>query len=280
MNKGVQLVLDAVVDYLPCPLDINDGTITGTDPDDEEKVITLKQDPDEALGAIAFKIMTDPFVGRITFVRVYTGTLKSGSYVFNSVSGEKERIGRLLQMHANNRTEIEEIPAGNIGAVVGLKGTKTGDTLCNDTHPIVLERMNFPEPVISISVEPKTKADQEKMGVALNKLAEEDPSFKVYTNPETNQTIISGMGELHLEILVDRMKREFKVEANTGAPQVAYRETITQPVIDQQGVHKKQTGGRGQFGDVTITFEPISAEERKADPELKDETIFENKIVG
>jgi elongation factor G len=234
MNKGVQLLRDAVVDYLPCPLDINNGKIHGTDPDDETKAVTLKQDDKEALGAIAFKIMTDPFVGRITFVRVYTGTLKSGSYVLNSVSGQKERIGRLLQMHANNRTEIDEIPAGNIGAVIGLKDTKTGDTLCDENHPIILERMNFPEPVISISVEPKTKADQEKMGIALNKLAEEDPSFKIYSNPETNQTIISGMGELHLEILVDRMKREFKVEANTGAPQVAYRETITQAVIDQQ----------------------------------------------
>ena len=213
---------------------MSNGEIKGTEPDDSEKEVTLKQDPKDALGAIAFKIMTDPFVGRITFVRVYTGTLKSGSYVLNSVSGQKERIGRLLQMHANNRTEIDEIPAGNIGAVIGLKDTKTGDTLCDETHPIVLERMNFPEPVISISVEPKTKADQEKMGVALNKLAEEDPSFKVFSNPETNQTIISGMGELHLEILVDRMKREFKVEANTGAPQVAYRETITQAVVDQQ----------------------------------------------
>ena len=213
---------------------MNNGEIKGTDPDDSEKEVTLKQDPKDALGAIAFKIMTDPFVGRITFVRVYTGTLKSGSYVLNSVSGQKERIGRLRQMHANNRTEIDEIRAGNIGAVIGLKDTKTGDTLCDETHPIVLERMNFPEPVISISVEPKTKADQEKMGVALNKLAEEDPSFKVFSNPETNQTIISGMGELHLEILVDRMKREFKVEANTGAPQVAYRETITQAVVDQQ----------------------------------------------
>lgn len=280
MNKGVQPLLDAVVDYLPCPLDINNGEIHGTDPDDETKTVVLKQWPNEALWAIAFKIMTDPFVGRITFVRVYTGTLKSWSYVLNSVSGQKERIGRLLQMHANNRTEIDEIPAWNIWAVIGLKDTKTWDTLCDENHPIILERMNFPEPVISISVEPKTKADQEKMGIALNKLAEEDPSFKVTTNPETSQTIISGMGELHLEILVDRMKREFKVEANTGAPQVAYRETITQAVVDQQWVHKKQTGGRGQFGDVTITFEPISAEERKANPYLKDETIFENKIVG
>ena len=267
MNKGVQLVLDAVVDFLPSPLDINDGTITGADIDDDEKKITLKQDPTESLGAIAFKIMTDPFVGRITFVRVYAGTLKSGSYVLNSISGERERIGRLLQMHANNRTEIDEIPAGNIGAIIGLKDTKTGDTLCDENHPLVLERMIFPEPVISISVEPKTKADQEKMGMALNKLAEEDPSFRVSSNPETGQTIMAGMGELHLEILVDRMKREFKVEANVGAPQVAYRETITQEVKDERGVHKKQSGGRGQFGDVTITFQPISPEMRQADPE-------------
>ncbi len=281
MNKGVQLVLDAVVDFLPSPLDINEGTITGTDVDDAEKKITLKQDPNESLGAIAFKIMTDPFVGRITFVRVYSGILKSGSYVLNSVSGERERIGRLLQMHANNRTEIEEIPAGNIGAVIGLKDTRTGDTLCDEAKPIVLERMVFPEPVISISVEPKTKADQEKMGMALNKLAEEDPSFRVSSNAETGQTIMAGMGELHLEILVDRMKREFKVEANVGAPQVAYRETINQTVVDERGVHKKQSGGRGQFGDVTITFEPITPEMRAADPEgLKSETVFVNKIVG
>jgi elongation factor G len=281
MNKGVQLVLDAVVDFLPCPLDINNGTITGTDVDDHDVSITLKQDPNESLGAIAFKIMTDPFVGRITFVRVYAGTLKSGSYVLNSVSGQKERIGRLLQMHANNRTEIEEIPAGNIGAVIGLKDTKTGDTLCDEAKPVVLERMEFPEPVISISVEPKTKADQEKMGMALNKLAEEDPSFRVTTNSETGQTIMAGMGELHLEILVDRMKREFKVEANVGAPQVAYRETITQAVTDERGVHKKQSGGRGQFGDVVISFEPITPDMRQADPEgLKEENVFLNKIVG
>ncbi len=281
MNKGVQLVLDAVVDLLPSPLDVKNGTISGTDPDDSTKEITLKQDPNESLGAIAFKIMTDPFVGRITFVRVYAGTLKSGSYVLNSVSGEKERIGRLLQMHANNRTEIDEIPAGNIGAVIGLKDTRTGDTLCDENHPVVLERMTFPEPVISISVEPKTKADQEKMGMALNKLAEEDPSFRVSSNAETGQTIMAGMGELHLEILVDRMKREFKVEANVGAPQVAYRESITQAVMEERGVHKKQSGGRGQFGDVVISFEPITPEMRIADPEgLEDENVFINKIVG
>jgi len=280
MNKGVQLVLDAVVDYLPSPLDVNEGTITVSDEDDIEKKITYKQNKDEPLTALAFKIATDPFVGRITFVRVYSGTLKSGSYVYNPVSGQKERIGRLLQMHANNRQEIEEIPAGNIGAVIGLKDTKTGDTLCEVDKPVVLERMTFPDPVISISVEPKTKADQERMGMALSKLAEEDPSFRVTSNPETNQTIISGMGELHLEIIVDRMKREFKVESNVGAPQVAYRETITQPVVDAEFKHQKQTGGRGQYGHVIITFEPITAEERKANPEFKEENVFINKVVG
>ncbi len=280
MNKGVQLVLDAVVDYLPSPLDVNEGTISGTDVDDVEKKITFKQDPKEPLTALAFKIATDPFVGRITFVRVYSGTLKSGSYVFNPVSGQKERIGRLLQMHANTRQEIEEIPAGNIGAVIGLKDTKTGDTLCDAEKPVILERMEFPEPVISIAVEPKTKADQEKMGMALNKLAEEDPSFRVTSNAETGQTIIWGMGELHLEIIVDRMKREFKVESNVGAPQVAYRETITMPVADQDTKHSKQTGGRGQYGHVVISFEPISAEERKANPDFKEENVFVNKIVG
>ncbi|MFA6090713.1 MAG: elongation factor G [Candidatus Gracilibacteria bacterium] len=279
-NKGVQLVLDAVVNYLPSPLDVNEGTITGSDEDDHDKKITYKQDKDEPLTALAFKIATDPFVGRITFVRVYSGTLKSGSYVYNPISGQKERIGRLLQMHANTRQEIEEIPAGNIGAVIGLKDTKTGDTLCEIDKPVVLERMIFPEPVISISVEPKTKADQERMGMALSKLAEEDPSFRVTSNPETNQTIIAGMGELHLEIIVDRMKREFKVETNVGAPQVAYRETITQTVVDAEFKHQKQTGGRGQYGHVVITFEPISAEERKANPEFKEENVFINKVVG
>ncbi|MDD2565528.1 MAG: elongation factor G [Candidatus Gracilibacteria bacterium] len=279
-NKGVQLVLDAVLDYLPSPMDINEGTISGVDVDDEEKKITFKQDPKEPLSALAFKIATDPFVGRITFVRVYSGVLKSGSYVLNSVSGEKQRIGRLLQMHANHREEIEEIPAGNIGAVIGLKDTKTGDTLCELEKPVILERMEFPEPVISISVEPKTKADQERMGLALNKLAEEDPSFRVSSNVETGQTIIAGMGELHLEIIVDRMKREFKVECNVGAPQVAYRETITTMVKDAEFKHQKQTGGRGQYGHVIITFEPITQEMREADETLKAETVFVNKIVG
>ena len=281
MNKGVQLILDAVIDYLPSPLDINNGTVEGVDQDDADVKITYRQDPSEPLSALAFKIATDPFVGRITFVRVYSGVLKSGSYVYNSVSGEKERIGRLLQMHANHREEIEEISAGNIGAVIGLKSTKTGDTLCEIDKPVVLERMEFPEPVISISVEPKTKADQEKMGMALNRLAEEDPSFRVTSNTETNQTIISGMGELHLDIIVDRMKREFKVECNVGAPQVAYRETITQDVKDQEYKYAKQTGGRGQFGHVIITFERITPEMRQADPEgLANENVFFNKIVG
>ena len=269
MNKGVQLVLDAVVDFLPSPLDVNNGTITGTDPDDAEKEITLKQDVNESLAAIAFKIMTDPFVGRITFVRVYSGVLKSGSYVKNSVSGEKERIGRLLQMHANSRTEIDEIPAGNIGAIIGLKNTKTGETLCDESKQIVLERMVFPEPVISVSVEPKTKADQEKMGTALSKLAEEDPTFKVTSNQETGQTLISGMGELHLEIIVDRMKREFKVEANVGKPQVAYRETIN-GAADVEEKYAKQSGGRGQYGHVKIKVE--------ANPDKGYEFI--NQITG
>lgn len=279
-NKWVQLVLNAVIDYLPSPIDVNAGTISGVNPDDEEQSITFKQDPKEPLGALAFKIATDPFVWRITFVRVYSGTLKSGSYVLNTISGEKERIGRLLQMHANHREEIAEIPAGNIGAVIGLKDTKTWDTLCDMDKPVILERMEFPEPVISISVEPKTKADQERMWLALNKLAEEDPSFRVTSNAETGQTIIQWMGELHLEIIVDRMKREFKVECNVGAPQVAYRETITSAVKDQEFKHQKQTWGRGQYWHVIISFEPITQDQREADPTLKDETVFINKIVG
>lgn len=280
-NKWVQLVLDAVVDYLPSPMDINEGTITGSDVDDIEEKITYKQDVKEPLSALAFKIATDPFVWRITFVRVYSWVLKSGSYVLNSVSWEKERIWRLLQMHANHREEIEEITAGNIWAVIGLKDTKTWDTLCEIEKPIVLERMEFPEPVIHISVEPKTKADQERMWMALNKLAEEDPSFRVSSNAETGQTIIWGMGELHLEIIVDRMKREFKVECNVWAPQVAYRETITSMVKDQEFKHAKQSWGRGQYGHVVITFEPITPEERRENPEtLKTENVFINKIVG
>jgi elongation factor G len=280
-NVGVQKVLDAVVDYLPSPLDINEGTISGTDPDDEEKKITLKQLESEPLSALAFKIMTDPFVGRLTFVRVYSGILKSGTSVINANNGESERIGRIVEMHANNRKEITEITAGNIAAVIGLKTTKTGHTLCDKAHPIKLLSLDFPEPVISVSVEPKTKADQEKMGTALGKLAEEDPSFRIRSDSETGQTIIAGMGELHLDIIVDRMRREFKVECNVGAPQVAYRETITQLVKDQEFQYKKQTGGRGQFGHVIITFEPISETMRQAEPEeYKDENRFINEISG
>lgn len=252
-NKGVQPLLDSVTRFMPCPLDVEN--ITGHDPDDEEKIMTRKADKSQPLSALAFKIATDPYVGRITFVRVYSGKLESGSYVYNVNSGNKERIGRLLQMHANTREEIQEIPAGHIGAVVGLKSTKTGETLCDEKNPIVLESMNFPEPVISISIEPKTKADQEKMSLALQKLAEEDPTFRVYTDEETNQTIMSGMGELHLDVLVDRMKREFKVEANIGQPQVAYRETI-QTEVDAEYTHKKQSGGRGQFGQVVCKIRP------------------------
>jgi elongation factor G len=280
-NVGVQKVLDAVVDYLPSPLDINEGTISGTDPDEEEKKITFKQLDSEPLSALAFKIMTDPFVGRLTFVRVYSGVLKSGTAVMNANNGENERIGRIVEMHANNRKEITEISAGNIAAVIGLKETKTGHTLCDKAHPVKLLSLDFPEPVISVSVEPKTKADQEKMGVALGKLAEEDPSFRIRSDAETGQTIIAGMGELHLDIIVDRMRREFKVECNVGAPQVAYRETITQLVKDQEFQYKKQTGGRGQFGHVIITFEPISEAMRQAEPEeYKEENRFINEISG
>ena len=254
-NKGVQLVLDGVRDYLPSPLDVSD--ITGIDPKTEAE-LHRKPEDNEPVAALAFKIMTDPFVGRLTFVRVYSGTLKSGTYVYNPISRAKERIGRLLQMHANNRTEISEIRAGHIGAVVGLKDTRTGDTLCDEDKQIILERMEFPEPVISLSIEPKTKADQEKLGLSLNKLSEEDPTFRIRTDEETGQTIIAGMGELHLDILVDRLKREFKVEANVGAPQVAYKETIQKEVTAEEK-YSKQTGGRGQFGHVLIRLKPLPA---------------------
>ncbi len=252
-NKGVQLLLDAVNAYLPSPLDV--PPIQGTDLKDEEKKLERKADINEPLAALAFKIATDPYVGKLTFVRVYSGALKSGSYVFNPVSGKKERIGRLLQMHSNSRQEIEEIPAGNIGAVIGLKETKTGDTLCAEKSPILLEKITFPEPVIAIAIEPKTKADQEKMGIALSRLSEEDPTFRVRSDEETGQTIISGMGELHLDIIVDRLKREFKVEANVGKPQVAYRETI-QTEIESEEKYAKQTGGRGQYGHVLLRMAP------------------------
>ncbi len=252
-NKGVQPMLDKVCELLPSPKDIPPAE--AQDVNDPEKKTACPPDKDGPLAALAFKIATDPYVGRLSFVRVYAGTLKSGSYIYNANSGKKERVGRLLQMHANHREEIPEIQAGHIGAVVGLKATKTGDTLCDMGKEFLLESIEFPEPVISISIEPKTKADQEKMGLALQKLAEEDPTFKVWTDEETLQTIIAGMGELHLDILVDRLKREFKVEANIGQPQVAYRETI-QKEVDAEYIHKKQSGGRGQFAHVICKIRP------------------------
>ena len=252
-NKGIQPLLDAVVAYMPSPVDINGGKVNGTDPKTEEPIQRAISD-DEPFSALAFKIITDPFVGRLSFFRVYSGVLEKGSYVLNSTKGKKERMGRLLQMHANKREELDIVYSGDIAAAVGLKDTTTGDTLCAENAPIILEKMEFPDTVIQIAVEPKTKADQEKMGTALSKLAEEDPTFKVTTNQETGQTLISGMGELHLEIIVDRMKREFKVEANVGKPQVAYRETIN-GATDVEEKYAKQSGGRGQYGHVKIRVE-------------------------
>ncbi|BDD92311.1 elongation factor G [Pandoraea sp. XJJ-1] len=251
-NKGVQRMLDAVIDFLPSPVDI--PPVKGTD--EKEQPIERRAADDEKFSSLAFKIMTDPFVGQLIFFRVYSGVVNKGDTLLNSVKGKKERLGRIVQMHANQREEIDEVRAGDIAAAVGLKDATTGDTLCDPTAPIVLERMVFPEPVISQAVEPKTKVDQEKMGLALNRLAQEDPSFRVQTDEESGQTIISGMGELHLEILVDRMKREFGVEANIGAPQVAYRETIRKSAADVEGKFVKQSGGRGQFGHAVITLEP------------------------
>jgi len=252
-NKGVQTLLDAVVAYLPSPIEA--PAIKGTEMDDEDVEVIVESTDDGEFAALAFKIMTDPFVGQLTFIRVYRGSLESGSYVYNTTKDKKERVGRIMKMHAIKREEIKEIYAGEIGAVVGLKNTTTGDTLCSDKDKVVLERMDFPDPVISVAVEPKTKADQEKMGLALGKLAAEDPSFRVATDEESGQTIISGMGELHLEILVDRMKREFKVEAEVGAPQVAYRETIRN-AVKKEYKYAKQSGGRGQFGHVYLHIEP------------------------
>lgn len=252
-NKGVQRMLDAVLDFLPSPVDI--PPVQGEDADGNKA--ERKADDKEKFSALAFKLMTDPFVGQLTFIRVYSGVLNSGDTVLNSVKNKKERIGRILQMHANNREEIKEVLAGDIAAVVGLKEVTTGETLCDVSSPIVLERMEFPEPVISQAVEPKSKADQEKMGLALSRLAQEDPSFRVRSDEESGQTIISGMGELHLEILVDRMKREFNVEANVGKPQVAYRETIRKTVTDVEGKFVKQSGGRGQYGHVVLKLEPM-----------------------
>lgn len=251
-NKGVQLVLDAVVDYLPSPIDIE--AVKGIDPNTDAEIVCETRD-DANFSALAFKIATDPFVGQLTFFRVYSGTIKAGSYVLNSTKNEKERVGRIVRMHANHREEIEELTAGDIGALVGMKVTTTGNTLCDLEHPVILESITFPEPVIDISVEPKTKVDQEKMGMALKKLLEEDPTFRVHTDEETGQTIMSGMGELHLDILVDRMKREFKVEVNVGRPQVAYRETI-RTMAEAEGKYIRQSGGRGQYGHCWIRLEP------------------------
>jgi elongation factor G len=252
-NKGVQLMLDAVIDYLPSPLDV--PAIKGHAPDDEEDVVERHSSDEEPFSALAFKVMTDPYVGKLTFFRVYSGTLESGSYVQNSTKGKRERVGRILQMHANSRQEISKVYAGDIAAAVGLKDTTTGDTLCDDKNLVILESMNFPEPVIQLSVEPKSKADQDKMTTALQKLQEEDPTFRAHTDQETGQVIIAGMGELHLDILVDRMRREFKVEANVGAPQVAYRETFRESA-QVEGKFARQSGGRGQYGHVWIEFAP------------------------
>ena len=253
-NKGVQRMLDAVIDYLPSPVDIPD--VEGTDPDDEEKKLARKADDGEKFAALAFKLMTDPFVGQLTFVRVYSGVLSKGDTVYNSVKGKKERIGRIVQMMANERIEVDEIRAGDIAACVGLKDVTTGETLCDVDSPVILERMVFPEPVIAQAVEPKSKSDQEKMGIALSRLASEDPSFRVRSDEESGQTIIAGMGELHLEIIVDRMKREFGVEANVGKPQVAYRETVRATVKDVDGKFVRQSGGKGQYGHVVFRLEP------------------------
>ncbi len=266
-NKGVQLVLDAVIDYLPSPIDI--PPMKGTNPDTEEEV-ERHADDNAPFSALAFKVMTDPYVGKLTFFRVYSGTLQSGSYVQNSSKDKRERVGRILQMHADSREEISEVHSGDIAAAVGLKDTGTGDTLCDDKAPVILESMDFPEPVISLSVEPKTKADQDKMGMALAKLQEEDPTFRAHTDQETGEVIIAGMGELHLDVLVDRMKREFKVEANVGAPQVSYRETF-RTAAEVEGKFVRQSGGRGQFGHVWIEFSPN--EEGKG-------FEFVNNIVG
>lgn len=264
-NKGVQEMIDAVVAYMPSPLDI--PSMPGVEPETGVEIERHASD-DEPMSALAFKIATDPFVGKLAFTRVYSGIMQSGTYVLNSTKGKKERIGRLVKMHANSRQEVEELRAGDLGAIVGLKNTTTGDTLCTEDHPIILENMEFPEPVISVAIEPKTKAGQEKLGVALAKLAEEDPTFKTYTDQETGQTIIAGMGELHLEIIVDRLTREFKVESNVGAPQVAYKETIRE-AVKAEAKYAKQSGGKGQYGHCVIEMEPTEGE-----------YAFENAVVG
>lgn len=266
-NKGVQSLLDAIIDYLPSPQDKE--CITGTNPKTDEEDVRHPND-EQPFSALLFKVMTDPFVGRLAFIRIYSGILQTGMTIMNAARGKRERIGRILRMHANNREDIEEASTGDIVAVVGLKESSTGDTLCDMQKPIILENMDFPEPVIKVAIEPKTKAGQEKMGLALQKLAEEDPTFKAYTDRETGQTIIAGMGELHLEIIVDRLLREFKVEANVGRPQVAYRETITK-TVKQQGRYVRQSGGKGQYGDCTVIFEPNEAGKG---------FVFEDKTVG
>ena len=267
-NKGIQKLLDAIIEYMPSPLDV--PAIDGTDLDGNE--IVRHSSDEEPFAALAFKIMADPFVGKLAFFRVYSGTMNSGSYVLNSSKGKKERVGRILQMHANKRKELDKVYAGDIAAAVGFKVTGTGDTICDEQHPVILESMEFPEPVIELAIEPKTKAGQGKLGEALAKLAEEDPTFRAHTNQETGQTIIAGMGELHLEIIVDRLLREFKVEANVGAPQVAYKETITKPA-DIDSKYAKQSGGRGQYGHCKVKFEPMDA---------NGEEIykFESTVVG
>ena len=268
-NKGIQQLLDAVIDYLPSPVDI--PPVKGHLPHHDDTIVERQASDDEPFAALAFKIMSDPYVGRLTYFRVYSGSLKAGSYVYNSTKDRRERVGRLLQMHANHREERDEVFAGDIAAAIGLKDTKTGDTLCAAEHPIILEAMRFPEPVIDVAIEPKTKADQDKLATALAKLADEDPTFRVHTDPETGQTIISGMGELHLEIIVDRLQREFKVDANVGRPQVAYRETIRRSAQNVEGKFIRQTGGRGQYGHVVINISPA---------EPGQGFIFEDKIVG
>ncbi|MCB9593873.1 MAG: elongation factor G [Sandaracinaceae bacterium] len=269
-NKGVQQLLDAVVDYLPSPVDV--PPMFGTDPDDKEKKIERKASDDEPFSALAFKIINDPFVGQLTFMRVYSGQIESGTAVLNARTGKRERIGRLVQMHANNREEIKEVFCGNIVAAVGLSNVNTGDTLCDANHPVMLERMEFPEPVISVAIEPRTKVDSKKLGEALSKLQKEDPSFRAFTDEETLQTIIAGMGELHLEVIVDRLKREFKVECNVGAPQVAYRESV-RDWVKAEGRLKKQTGGRGMFGHCWIELGPVAEDD-------ESNFIFENNITG
>jgi len=274
-NKGVQAMLDGVIQLLPSPVDV--PPVQGIDEDEQEA--TRAADDKAPFSALAFKIMTDPFVGSLTFFRVYSGVLNAGDQVYNPVKSKKERVGRILQMHSNNREEIKEVRAGDIAAAVGLKDVTTGDTLCAQDNVITLERMTFPEPVISMAVEPKTKSDQEKMGIALGRLAQEDPSFRVRTDEESGQTIISGMGELHLDILVDRMRREFNVEANVGKPQVAYRETIRKSGVKADYKHAKQSGGKGQYGHVVIEMSPMSAEDR-ANTDVKDDFLFINDITG